>query len=1535
VIIVKRGLLLVILFWSLLYTGVKAQVNAQFSASFLSGCPPLLVNFNDLSTGGVNQWAWDFDGNGTSTLQFPSTSFNSPGLYNVRLVATNTGNGSTDTAFLTIRVFQPPIANFMAPDRYGCIPPCHTVNFVNQTLPGESPITQFIWDFGGSLGTSQQFQPSFCYNQIGNFDVTLLVSDSNGCTASLTRPNYVVIGSQPNAAFTPSATQSCTSPLNVSFNNTSSSSTSPLTYQWSFGGGANSTAQNPNHVYFNGIFDPQLVVTDTIGCTDTATAHIEVTQVTADFSADQTAACIGQAVNFTDLTTFASSWSWNFGDAGTSTQQNPSHTYNAAGTYTVTLTVTYNGCTDTETKTAYITVTPPVTGNFTSTDPTNCTAPWQVTFTANAGAGATSYQWNFGDNTTGTGATATHNYTANGTYTVTLGIQNAQGCVFNVTQTNLVSVGPPTANFSVSNTMGCAPLAVNFTNTSTSATPVTTYAWVFGDGGTASTANPSHTYNTAGTYNPTLTITNSAGCTDNYTFNQIDVGTGVVANFTAFPTVICNNQTVTFTNTSTGVGPGTTYSWSFGDGSTATTASPNHLYSDTGQFTVQLTVMRNGCVDSFSILNLVTVNPPKADFMPDFDCFNPLTVQFNDTSIAPTSWFWDFGDASSSTLQDPAHTYAANGTYDVTLIVSNINTGCVDSITKPITIGPPNATFSADTTQGCRPLTVQFADSSTFASAWAWDFGDGSPIVFGQTPTHTYQDTGRYTVKLIINPGDPCADSVIIPNMITVFGVYSNIGITPPNTGCSPLTVSFNGSATIFGGGSITTWRWTFGDGDSAQIQNPSHVYTTNLASQAFQVRLRVTDSNGCTAQTTYNSAATVTNAVADFIADTILCPGELDSFFNISLGNNSYQWDFGDGVTSTLNSPTHAYPNFGTYTVRLVATNGQGCTDTTYKQISVTQPVANFSSSATDGFASCPPFPVQFTNLSNRPDFQCIWYFADGDTSTAQNPLHVYFTAGRFDVKLVIFDPVTGCNDSITLQDTVVINGPFGNWNVTPTAGCVPLDVQITGTLTNASNWIADLGDGTVLNNQVNINHTYNSVDSFFINFVLTDSTGCTVPYNVALVDVGEIPYPNLSDTSVCKGNYVQYNLQSGDTFVWTVTDLATGNPCLNCLSCYDCANPLFTGLDTMLVTVTATTYLGCTASDAFTIYVDALPQILPGTNFKICNGESIQLNAGNVSAATWSGTLQSPQDIQYMNDTNLVSPTVNTSGLVAPDTLRFRVTGTNTLGCAISRLVQVYLIDQVVATLNTLDTIICEGESVQLNLDVNQASWNDTAFSWQPTQYLNNATVEDPIATPPTGDYTYTVTVSSPGCNDATASVNISVKEQPQLEAGDDQTITKGTQIQLYASSAESGLVYGWTTVFSDSLSCYDCRRPYITPTQSQTVYVSATNQYGCAANDSVVLKVVGCDPESVFVPNTFTPNDDGLNDKLFVRGIDLKLEYFNVFDRWGRMVFTTDNIAQGWDGIIGSKKGDAGTYVYVMKAVCTNGNTVEKSGNVTMIK
>ena len=1079
--------------------GLSGQVTADFSSNPNSGCSPLVVSFTDLSTGPVTTWFWDFGNGNTSTLQNPAAVYVTPGTYTVSLTVTDGGaNSDTRTRTNLITVFQDPTANFGATTPVnGCAP--HTVTFQDLSTPGSGTINQWLWDFGDGQNSALQ-NPSHTFANPGSYNITLVVTDNNGCSNTFLISNYVNVSNAPTAGFSGAPTGGCNAPLNVSFTNTSTGGAAPVSFSWDFGDGNTSTAQNPSHTYTaNGSYDVSLIATDANGCADTLTFtnYININPITADFSSGTTV-CAGTPLGFTDLSTGnPNTWAWDFGDGNTSNQQNPTHTYATAGTYTVTLTASRGPCNDAITRTNHVTVTPAPTADFVGDTLIACSLPFTVNFSdlsVSGGPAITGWAWDFGDGNTSTAQNPTHTYTGPGTYDVTLTVTDAGGCTSTLTFNNYIDIQLPVANFVGAPLTGCVPLNVAFTDQSVSNFPITGWEWDFGDGNTSTAQNPNHTYTAAGQFDVTLIITTASGCTDTLTrINYIEAGNPPIASFSATPLTPCANEDVFFTDLSVNA---TSWLWDFGDGGTSTAQNPTYAYQDTGCFTVTLTVSNFGCTDDTVITNYICVSPPVAIFNlnPAAGCAIPHTVFFTDQSILPDTWLWRFGDGNTSTLQNPVHNYTATGNYGVTLIVEDTITGCIDSAQGNVTVSIPTADFTGAPLFGCGPLTVNFTDASTgnpsAITGWNWDFGDGNTST-AQNPTYTYNTPGVYTVTLTVTDANGCTDTRTRTNYVQVIGPDVNFGADTLG-GCNPLTVNFTDS-TIFGA-PITSWTWDFGDGNNSNLQNPTHTYTTT---GTYNVSLTVTDIDGCTRTFTRNAYIQVTDPTAGFTTnDTLACVGSPISFTNTSAGVGlSYQWDFGDGNTSTATNPTHTYALEDSFDIQLIATDVWGCTDTAsaVNEVVIENPQANFSAAPTN--ASCPPLLVSFTDIST-PSADIVaweWDFGDGTGSVLQNPSHVYATAGSFDVTLIV-QSGSGCSDTLLMPGLVNILGPNGNFTFFPDSGCTPLTVGFNATATNTATYTWDFGDGNVAITTVDsVQHTYTQTGQFYPILILDDGLGCT----------------------------------------------------------------------------------------------------------------------------------------------------------------------------------------------------------------------------------------------------------------------------------------------------------------------------------------------------------------------------------------------------------------------------------------------------------
>ena len=764
--------------------GPEKGPNAAFQATTRSGTVPLQVQFTDQSTPGsgpIKEWTWWFGDGAKSSEQNPVHVYEEAGTYNVALlVTTRVGNDNeVKASYITVSPTVGPNAEFVGTPRSGGKP--LTVQFSDQSIPGTGTITSWSWSFGdGATSTSQD--PTHVYANNGVYDVSLTVQTSLGSNTE-TKSSYITVSTAPTAAFT-GAPRSGPKPLTVQFTDQSTPGSSAITgWAWSFGDGGTSTSQNPSHTYdVAGSYSVSLTVTTADGSdVEEKAGYILASDPllpTAAFSGSPRTGIRPLQVQFTDQSTSGSfpitSWSWSFGDGGTSTAENPTHTYADAGSYDVTLTVTTSAGSDSDTKAAYVVVSNPVppTAAF-SGSPRTGIRPLEVQFTDQSTTGTfpiTSWSWSFGDGGTSTAENPTHTYADAGSYDVTLTVTTSAGSDSDTKAAYVVVSDPvqPTAAFSGTPRSGSIPLGVQFTDQSSPGTyPITSWSWTFGDGATSTAENPSHTYTSAGSYTVSLTVTTAAGSDGETKSDYIVAVQPPAADFEGSPRTGDQPLTVQFSDLSTeGSAPITAWAWTFGDGGTSTAQNPSHTYLAAGTFAVALTVTTADGSDTTSKPAYITVSVPPGAPTADFSGLPtsgpaPLTVQFTDLSLqgtAPiTSWLWSFGDAGTSTAENPSHDYLLPGTYAVSLTVTTADG--TDSETKEgyITVcAGPVADFLASTTTGLAPLTVEFTDLSLSAegpiTTWSWSFGDGETST-EQSPSHTYTTPGVYNVSLSVSNG--------------------------------------------------------------------------------------------------------------------------------------------------------------------------------------------------------------------------------------------------------------------------------------------------------------------------------------------------------------------------------------------------------------------------------------------------------------------------------------------------------------------------------------------------------------------------------------------------------------------------------------------------------------------------------------------------------------------------------------------------------------------------------------------------------------
>ncbi|MCC7297151.1 MAG: PKD domain-containing protein [Bacteroidia bacterium] len=544
-----------------------------------------------------------------------------------------------------------------------------------------------------------------------------------------------------------------------------------------------------------------------------------------NYSASVYKGCVPLTVNFFDNSTGAVTWEWDFGNGNKSTLQNPSAIYYASGQFTVKLTTwDASGNSTSITKTNVIRVFKNPVASFNATPNPVC-AGESVTFNSTSTPGDTTinkYSWDFGNGMLSNKASPTFAYNSAGLFSISMVVTDGHGCQDKLLLNNYLRVKPtPKALFSVDSSFNCqVPTTLWFQNKSTGGS--LSYSWNFGDGGTSTQKSPKYTYNSLGTFSPSLTVTDTNGCKNTYTITGGVYMGPIAADFTASPVKICGTGNVQFKLVG-GAQPSVRYDWDFGDGSTLQKSNPSHLYSKPGVYTVKMvaTSLYRPCSSAVEKKQLIKVDPKpngKITLSDSFPCKPPFTVAltYSDTMPLQTiNWFFALNGKTTSagsgnSINQTIFDYSAR-TYKA---IVTTKAGCTDTVVLDWEVKSDSviADFAGET-QGCKPFYAKLEDKSISdypITSWRWVFHTGSEA-YEEKPKFLYTDTGRFPVKLHVKTTNGCEDSIL---------KYVFVGLkTDPKFYLGKLQYICNNSdevsffnATQYPGFKIDSFRWVFDD---------------------------------------------------------------------------------------------------------------------------------------------------------------------------------------------------------------------------------------------------------------------------------------------------------------------------------------------------------------------------------------------------------------------------------------------------------------------------------------------------------------------------------------------------------------------------------------------------------------------------------------------------------------------------------------------------------------------------------------------------
>lgn len=1470
---------------------------AQISSSPAVICNGGDVSFVNNSTPDGN-FTWDF---GTGATPATSTSFSptpvtytTSGIQEIILTINHGGCIDADTTYIDVQPF--PVPDFSVTPSNGCTP--LDVVITNNTV--DAPGTTYNWTYGnGSISSAYNpVNQTYTTSTVDTtYTIQLVVISSSGCIDSLEQ--QVTVYQLPDATFTILDDTVCSNEAMLFANN----STNATNYLWDFGDGSTSTTISPAHTFTGiGSFDVSLVAYNGNGCTDTALTTIYIDSI-PNASFTNTTECFGNPTEFTNTSTGSPTlFEWDFGDGSPLDNSiNPTHTYAASNSYLVTLTAT-NGlnCSHSVSQLVQVNDVPVADFNWSQT----CDGQ-NMNFTDASLNNPISWNWNFGDGSpVDINQNPSHLYADTGSYLVELIVSGGSGCLDTISMSVYVD-SIPTADFNF--VEACTNEALSFTNLST--VNPDTYLWDFNDGNTSTVVNPTHTYTTAGLYDVSLTSTYTAtGCSNTIT-QTVQSYPRTTPAFTANTPCLGN---ITDFIDQTGGSPDQ-WEWNFGDGSPIETIqNPSHLYATEGFYDIQLITENTfGCSDTL-LQQIEIYGLPTADFSYSPVCEGSVT-QFTDNSFDDTQWQWDFGDNGvTSNQENPTHIFSTNGSFTTELIVFNA-VGCSDTISYPITVySNPTAGFVADTS--CFGYLTSFTDTSIDAIQWEYTFGDGTSDL-NSSPTHVYPSDGTYSVQQLVTNSNGCQDS--ITEIITVFpqpqsGFFNS-------TVCALDVVDFT-DTTI---GAPTYWEWDFGDGSPfSNSSDPTHIYATG---GLYDVTLVTGNSSGCL-DTTTSTVEVYTNPVAEFFADTV-CFLDVTTFTDLSsdvVPIVDWFYDFGDNINqSNQQNPTYIYQAPGIYTSTLTVTNIHGCTSDTTFDVHVNNiPVAEFTYDTV-----CWGSPTTFTDISTGNVNAWEWDFGDGSTS-AQGPVvqYTYPSSGSYLVSMEV-DGGVGCTDIMfhSVQVIDVLTPQIGG----PDTACINVPVQFsdqsvsTGATITAWSW--DFGDGNTSNQQDPI-HTYLNPGIYNVTLDVQTSTGCTNT-GTFTVEVFAPPVPDFDLTIPCEGQPTLFTDQSVDTngtiisWNWNFGD---GSP--NDIN----QNPdhLYATAGTYPVTLDIVSSNGCAAS----ITQDAIIYPSPTADFIYgleCGGIPVDL------VSTSTGNIVDYEWIYDGSTFSTDSATVNTFPITT-DTHPVTLVVTTNLGCVDSITQNVITKPVVYFDFGPLETSGCPVMEVNFfensvtSDGSNIVNWlwdmGDSTYSFSqfPTHYYEDS-----------GSYNISLQVITEDDCIYSDTLNYDIIVYPQPTAGffyDPIEISINNPVVEFTNTSSGAMNVEWEFGDFDYSNDWSPIHEY-TDTGYYQIEQIVYNAYGCA---DTMYQWLYINPDLlVYVPNTFTPNGNGNNETFNMQGYGFISYELMIFNRWGVLIHTVTEAANGWDGTYRGAECQDGVYTWKLRVKDYNDNPQVFTGHVTLLR
>ena len=1516
----------------------------------------LVGNLFDFNAGGAfytnTQINWNFGPTatpGTDSVTNPTgIVFSNSGTKTISIRYQDFG---CDTTFIdSVNVYDNPVSSFTYVED-------HCNNFTIQFIDSSSFVGDYYWDFGvlGSIiDTSTSANPIFTYLDSGTYTVMLVIgSQYLACPDT----SYQIIRVDPllNPYFVRPANQCFTG---NSFNFNAGGAFYPGTQiDWNFGISATpstSNIQNPTGIVFNTSGKKAVTIRyQDFGCDTSFVDTIHVYELpVANFIIDYVI-CVDLVTTFYDSSLYAGSYQWDFGLPGitndTSSLQNPIFTYPDTGTYTVRLIVSsqYLLCAP-DTIYKQVRIFPVLDPQF-NLPANQCFVGNAFNFIADSSSiyyPTTQFTWDFGPSATPNSDTTlnppTVIFNTSGKKAISL-IFTDFVCV--ITKTDTIEVyDNPVSNFGFTDN-NCHDLSVQFID-STQFT--TEYYWDFGvipsTTDTSFLANPLFSYPDSGVYTIRLIADGNESLCPDTSYKQISLNP-ILAPYFSKPANQCfSGNSFDFTAGGTSY-PGTLIDWDFGPTATPSTSSISNptgiVFSTSGKKAITIRYREFGC-DTIFVDTIEVYDNPVSNFsFANNNCFN-LTAQFSDSSLFATGHNWDFGVTTSitdtSTSSNPTFTYPDSGVYTVRLIVDGNISLCPDTSYQQITVNPLlNPYYSKPVDQCLTRNSFDFNTGGTFFSSTLidWDFGvTATPSTSSnQNPTGiTYSNVGLKPIS--IRYRDFGCDTTFIDTIEVHTSPTSNFSFSDNN--CIDFNINFIDSSLL-----ADFYNWDFGVTtsilDISTATNPSFTFPD---SGTYSVMLIAGTNSSICPDTSYQLVAMYPLLSPFFTKPANQCINGNSFDFNAGgafYGTTQIDWDFGitaSPITSSIANPTGVtFSSIGLKPIS-IRYRANGCDTTYYDTIEVYQsPFSDFS--YTDN--NCVDFSVDFYDSSLHAG-NYYWDFGVAsittDTSTSPNPTFVFPDSGVYNVMLVIDSNSSICPD--TSYQLVTMYPLLSPYFTKPANQCIDgnsFDFNAGGAFYGTTQIDWDFGGSAIPSTFSGANPTgivFNTIGNKQIT-IRYRANGCDTSFTDS-IEIYVSPYSNFSfSNNNCVDYFIQFSDSSVDSkdYYWDFGDSTTLADTSNL------ANPSYTFPDSgtykvMLVMGSKTSICPDTLYQQVILHPLLSPFFIAPMN-ECLNENSFDFNAGGAFYSStqidWDfGITATPITSTVANPTNIV---YRTSGL-KPISIRY-----SAFGCDTSYLDTIEVYPSPIADFRINEDEYCLGDSLDIDLvSLSDASllhfWNfgDTGSS---TQLAPIYVYQD------SGVYDVTLIVENTyGCRDTMEKLN-SITVFPSPTALFSPLILETSYYFPYVTFTNNSLNSSYSMFNNGNGQIISPFSQYNSEYTREGFYypmLTVENVYGCY--DTLIGELFYEMKYNLYIPNSFTPNNDGNND-VFLPTINIDSNYnFKIFNRWGELIFETTDVQEGWDG--SSTDGTPlKADVYVYRIVYRDPKRVVKEikGHVTLLR